>query len=143
MATANAGDTVRVHYTGTFNNGEIFDTSVERNEPLEVKLGENQVIPGFEKALLGMKTGEKKTICFTAEEGYGPHREDMVAQVERSKLPENINLVVGQFLQVDRGDGQQLVAEITHVTDDMVTLDANHPLAGKDLQFELELLEIM
>lgn len=143
MAKAKDGDTVKVHYTGKFGDGKVFDSSVERDEPLEVKLGTNQVIPGFEKALLEMEVGEKKNIDFTADEGYGPRREELVANIEREKLPEDIDPVVGQFLQIDRGDGQPLVAEITHVADDTITLDANHPLAGKDLSFEIELVEIV
>ncbi len=138
---ASDGDTVKVHYTGKLDDGTIFDTSVER-EPLEFTIGTGQTIPGFEAAVRGMQVGQVKTVTIPAEEAYGPHNEDMVVVVERDKLPENLNPVVGQQLQKQQENGNMAVVVVTDVSDTTITLDANHPLAGKALTFEIELLEI-
>ncbi len=138
---AKDGNTVKVHYTGKLDDGTIFDTSVER-EPLEFTIGAGQIIPGFEGAVRGMQVGQVKTITLPAEEAYGPHNEDMVMVVERDKLPENLNPVVGQRLQKQQEDGNTAVVVVTDFSDTTITLDANHPLAGKTLTFEIDLVEM-
>ena len=138
---ANDGDTVKVHYTGTLEDGTVFDTSRGR-EPLEFTLGEGNIIPGFEETVKGMQVGQTKTVTIPAEEAYGPHREDLVMVVERDTLPEDLNPVIGQKLQMKRPDGETAVVVVTDVSETTMTIDANHPLAGKDLTFEIELVEI-
>ena len=138
---ANDGDTVKVRYTGTLEDGTVFDTSRER-EPLEFTLGEGAIIPGFEETVKGMQAGQTKTVTIPAEEAYGPHREDLVMVVERDTLPEDLNPVIGQKLQMKRPDGETAVVVVTDVSEITMTIDANHPLAGKDLTFEIELVEI-
>ncbi|MFP4057812.1 MAG: peptidylprolyl isomerase [Candidatus Brocadiia bacterium] len=142
MAEAKVGDTVKVHYTAKLKDGTVFDTSEER-EPLTFTLGEGQVIPGVEQAVLGMNPGESKTASVAAEEAYGQYRDDMVLVVNREKLPEGMEPEVGQQLQVRHGDGQSTDVRITQVTDEEVTLDGNHPLAGRDVDFELQLVDIV
>jgi len=141
-AHAKIGDTVQVNYTGKLADGSIFDSS-EGREPYEFTLGAGQAIPGFDKAILGMKVGEKKTVTIPADEAYGPHLDDMVVEVPREKLPSNIEPKVGQMLEATRPDGEKIGFIITNISDDnTVTLDANHPLAGKDLTFYIELVKI-
>ncbi len=142
MADAKNGDTVKVHYTGTLQDGTVFDSSRER-EPLEFKLGETGIIPGFQSIVEGMNPGETKTEKLAPEDAYGPHNEQMVVEVERDQLPQDLDPQVGQHLHLSRGDGQVIPVHITNVTDAKVTIDANHPLAGQDLTFEVELLEIV
>ena len=141
LAMAKDGNTVKVHYTGKLDDGTIFDTSVER-EPLEFTIGAGQMIPGFEGAVRGMQVGQVKTVTIPAEEAYGPHNEDMVLVVERDKLPENMNPVVGQRLEKQQENGNMAVLVVIDFSDTTITLDANHHLAGKALTFEIELLEI-
>ncbi len=141
MSTAKAGDTVKVHYTGTLTDGTVFDSSKGR-EPLEFTLGEQRVIPGFENAVLGMAPGDTKKETIPAEQAYGLHREEMLLEVERAQIPENITPEIGLQLQMTTSNGQQVPVKITEVHDDKVRLDANHPLAGQDLTFDLELVEI-
>ena len=139
MAQAKTGDTVRVHYTGTLNNGQIFDSSKAR-DPLEFTLGSGMVIPGFEAAVTGLAPGEMVTT--TIPVAYGPYRSEMVAAVEREKIPADFELEVGQRLQMQVPGGEAMAVTITDIQGDTVTLDGNHPLAGQDLTFELELVEI-
>ncbi|GAB4344829.1 MAG: peptidylprolyl isomerase [Candidatus Abyssubacteria bacterium] len=141
MAQAKSGDTVKVHYTGKLDDGTVFDSSVGR-EPLEFTLGGGQVIQGFEEAVVGMEPGETKTANVAAEKAYGPHREEMVVPVNRGEFPEHIEPEVGQQLQMRRTDGRSIVVTVTDVSETTVTLDANHPLAGKDLTFDIELVEV-
>jgi peptidylprolyl isomerase len=141
MSEAQEGNTVKVHYTGSLEDGTVFDSS-EGRDPLEFKVGEQRVIPGFEKAVVGMTPGEKKQEKIPADEAYGPHREDMVLEVERTQLPENIVPEVGLQLQMTTTDGRQVPVKITDVDESKIKLDANHPLAGKDLIFDLELVEV-
>lgn len=136
------GNTVQVHYTGRLEDGWVFDSSVERG-PLQFQLGVGQMIPGFEKAVLGMKVGEKKTVTIPSDEAYGPRRDDMVVEVPREQLPSDITPEVGLLLETTRPDGGTIIVIITKVTDTTVTIDANHPLAGKDLIFEIELVKIL
>jgi FKBP-type peptidyl-prolyl cis-trans isomerase 2 len=143
MTQAKAGDTVKVHYTGKFDDGTVFDTSTER-EPLEFMIGEGRVIPGFEQAVIGMEPGDSKTTKIEAHDAYGPHRPEMVLSVERDQFPPNIDPQVDQQLQIQQPDGQTFVVTVTDITEDgqHVTLDANHPLAGQDLTFDIQLVGI-
>lgn len=141
MAQAKQGDTVRVHYTGQFEDGTVFDSSVDR-EPLEFTIGAGDVIPGFEQAVVGMSPGETKREKIAAENGYGEHHDEMVLDIDRSQLPPGLNPEVGQELQLTQPNGQPVVVVVTDVSDLTITLDANHPLAGQDLVFDIELVEI-
>ncbi|RMG71787.1 MAG: peptidylprolyl isomerase [Nitrospirae bacterium] len=142
MAQAKSGDRVRVHYSGFLEDGTVFDSSLDR-DPLEFTLGEGMVIKGFEDAVMGMNEGESKTISIPSEEAYGPYREDLVAVVERRMVPPDIDPKVGLVLQLRTPDGQVTDVVVTDVTDETITIDANHPLAGKDLIFEIKLMEIL
>lgn len=142
MAQATTGDTVRVHYTGTLTDGTTFDTS-EGREPLEFTAGGGQVIPGFDQAVAGMEPGDTKTVDIPADEAYGPQRDEMMLQVTLDQFPEDMDPEVGQQLQLSQPDGQSVVVRVVDVQDDAVTLDANHPLAGEDLTFEITLVEIV
>jgi peptidylprolyl isomerase len=141
-AAAKAGDTVVVHYTGKLEDGLVFDSSRDR-QPLKFKLGESRVLPGFEKAVMGMAAGEEKEALVESAEAYGEHRPEMVVQIERSELPPNLDVSVGKELQVQSPSGQTIPARCIDATDSSVTLDANHPLSGKSLTFEIELVEIV
>jgi FKBP-type peptidyl-prolyl cis-trans isomerase 2 len=140
MEQAQVGHTVKVHYTGRLVNGTEFDTSRD-DEPLEFTIGAGQIIPGFEDAVLGMSPGQSKTINIPTEEAYGPHQPEMVMVVNRQEFPDNITPRVGQELQV-RQANRNLEVVVTAVSDTEVTLDANHPLAGQALVFDIELVEI-
>ena len=140
MAEAKSGDTVRVHYTGTLDDGSVFDSSKGR-DPLEFILGIGQVIPGFDKAVSGMSPGDSKKVKIEAENAYGPRDDTLVRQVERSALPPG-NVEVGTQLQAENPEGDVIILTVVELTDDSVTLDANHPLAGENLTFEIELVEI-
>ncbi len=142
MLSAKNGDTVRVHYTGKLEDGTIFDTSARR-EPLQFTLGERSLIRGFEQAVVGMAVGESKQVRIAADQAYGAHREDLVFEVERGVLPPNVEPTVGQRLEYRQKDGTPVPLTVTDVSDSTVTLDSNHPLAGKDLTFDLELVEIV
>jgi peptidylprolyl isomerase len=142
MAQAKQGDTVKVHYTGKFEDGTVFDTSMNR-EPLEFTIGEGQLIPGFEKAVVGMEPGQSLTTEVPAAEAYGPYDEEMLLVVEKDQFPADVDPQVDQQLQVRQADGRTFVVRVTDVSDSEVTLDANHPLAGEDLTFEIELVEIV
>jgi FKBP-type peptidyl-prolyl cis-trans isomerase 2 len=142
MAQAQAGDLVKVHYTGRLADGTIFDTSMER-EPLEFTLGSGELIPGFEQVVLGMTAGESKTATILADQAYGPHRTEQVIDVERHHLPPDLQPELGQRLQMTRPDGTTITVVVTATTETQVTLDANHPLAGRDLIFDIMLVEIL
>lgn len=141
MSKVEEGHTVKVHYTGTLDDGTVFDTSRER-EPLEFTLGNGQLIPGFEKAVIGMEAGETTEVSIASEDAYGERREDLELDVSKSDLPDDIDPQVGMQLQMQQQDGNAIPVQITEVKDESVTLDANHPLAGQDLNFEIELIEI-
>lgn len=141
MAQAKRGNVVKVHYVGTFEDGTIFDTSRER-EPLPFTIGEGEVIPGFEEAVVGMNPGESKKVVISAENAYGLRHEEMVLVVDREHLPEGVDPQVGQQYQIPQSDGQSIVVTVTDTSDSSVTLDGNHPLAGRELTFEIELLEV-
>lgn len=141
MPNARAGDTVRVHYTGKLGDESVFDSSSGR-DPLEFTIGEGRVIPGFEKAVEGMEVGEERTVTIPAQEAYGERRDEMVATVGRDQFPPTIDPEVGQQLQMNQ-NGQAIPVRVTDVSEESVTLDANHPLAGQDLKFDVELVEIV
>jgi len=136
------GQKVKIHYTGTLDDGSQFDSSAGR-DPLEFEMGAGMVIPGFEKGVAGMEVGEKKTIHIPAVEAYGERREEMVMQFERSQLPEDLNPEVGMGLQMQGPQGQPVAVTVTAVDDEHITIDANHQLAGQNLNFELELVEVI
>ncbi len=143
MTQVEYGNTVKVHYTGKLDDGTVFDSSIDR-DPLQFTLGEGQMIPGFEQAVVGMSLNESKTVTIQMDQAYGPHREEMVTAIERNQIPENMQqLEVGQQLQIRQDDGQTFLVLVTDVAESSVTLDANHPLAGKDLTFDLQLVEII
>lgn len=141
MMQAKNGDIVKVHYTGKLIDGTEFDSSVERN-PLQFTLGEGQLIPGFEQAVLGMNLGESKTVKIPADQAYGPHRDEMVMVVERDRFPAQISPEIGQQFEIRQSDDQAFVVVVTDVSTSSVTLDGNHPLAGEDLIFDIQLVEI-
>jgi peptidylprolyl isomerase len=139
---AKSGDTVKVDYTGKLADGTVFDTSVGK-QPLEFTIGSGQVIPGFDKAVTGMKVGETKTVTIPVDEAYGQRRDDLIYVVDRSRLPQDTEPQVGQQLRATGADGSSVIMTIIEVDETTVTLDANPPLAGKDLTFEIKLLEIV
>jgi peptidylprolyl isomerase len=141
MAQAQSGDTVKVHYTGKLEDGTVFDSSINR-EPLEFQLGQGQMIQGFEQAVFGMAVGDSKTATIPVEQAYGPKSEDMILEINKSEVPADLNPHVGQQLALQQPDGHALPVTVTAVSEQTITLDANHPLAGKDLIFEIRLIEI-
>ena len=138
---AENGDTVKVHYKGALEDGSVFDTS-KGGEPLEFILGGGNMIAGFDKAVNGMQVGEIKTVTIPADEAYGPHRDDLVLVIERDKLPEDLKPGIGQQLEMSQPDGRTVTVVVTDVSEASITVDANHPMAGKDLTFEIELVAI-
>ncbi len=141
MSQATNGSKVQVHYTGRLDNGEIFDSS-EGREPLAFTVGEGQVIEGFDAAVMGMSVGETKTVKIPCDEAYGPHSEDMVLNIARSEVPEGINPEVGDQLSLRDQAGRIVPVVVSAVSDTQITLDANHPLAGEDLTFDITLVSI-
>ena len=139
--TAKQGDTVRVHYTGTLPGGEQFDSSRER-EPIEFTLGEGQLIAGFETAVQGMSEGERKTVTVPSVEAYGPHDPALLQEVPKERLPQDLDLQVGMVVQAADPTGRTMRLSVQEIGDESVTFDANHPLAGKDLIFDIELVEL-
>lgn len=135
------GSVVKLHYKGTLEDGSVFDTS-EGREPLEFTAGAGQVIPGFDKAVMDMEIGEKKTFTIPAEEAYGEYSEEKVFELPRQSFPPNIDEALGQTVQLGDQSGNVFLAKILEVTDETVKMDTNHPLAGKDLTFEIEIVEI-
>jgi FKBP-type peptidyl-prolyl cis-trans isomerase 2 len=141
MAQAKQGDSVKVEYTGKLKDGSVFDTSANR-EPLEFTIGGGQIIPDFEEAVVGMNPGDSKTIEVPAVRAYGLHHGDMAIEVDKAQFPEDIKPTIGDQLQISQPDGRAAVVTVTEITDDSVTLDANHPLAGEDLTFDIQLVEV-
>lgn len=139
--SAVAGNKVKVHYTGTFDDGEVFDSSRER-DPMEFEVGAKEVIPGFDDALIGMTVGESKQIRIPEEEAYGPYNPQMLMEVGHDQFEEGMKIEIGQQFQVEMGE-QPVVLMVKEVRDDKVVLDANHPMAGKTLNFDIELVEIV
>lgn len=141
LKQAKHGDTVRVNYTGKVSDGTQFDTSKGR-DPLQFTVGEGKIISGFENAVVGMSPGDSKTVVVAAKDDYDPRREDLVVVVDRSDLPSDLDPKVGDRLEMRRSD-KSMPVHVTTTTDDTVTLDGNHPLAGEDLTFDIELVEIV
>ncbi len=135
------GDTVQVHYTGTLADGSVFDSS-EGKSPLEFVVGAGQMIPGFDAAVHDMKVGEVKTVTIPSAEAYGPRQEDQTAVVPRTTLPEGLEPAIGMQLEMSLQDGDSIVVTVIEVTPDSFTVDGNHPMAGKDLTFKIELVSI-
>ncbi len=141
MSQAKKNDTVKVHYTGKLTSGEVFDSSRER-DPLEFKVGSGQLIPGFDQAIEGMEVNEKKTINIPSDKAYGASNPDLIRNVSQEQLPEDIEPEVGQTLIASGPEGQETRLVVKEVHDEHIVVDANHPLAGKDLVFDLELVDI-
>jgi len=142
MSKVKENDVVKVHYTGKLNNGQIFDSSLER-EPMEVALGQGKLIPGFESGLIDMEVNEKKTITIEKQDAYGEVNKELFHRVPKSELPPEIKPEVGMGLVGSNPDGSQQQFRIAEVGDEEIIIDANHPLAGQDLVFDLELVEIL
>ena len=141
MAQAKAGDKVKVHYTGKLDDGTVFDSSRDR-DPIEFVLGQKMVIAGFDDAVAGMEVGETKEVSLDPDQAYGQPRDELIGEVERARLPEELAPEVGMFLQAQSPDGSVTDVKIVEVKDETITIDANHPLAGQTLNFELELVSI-
>ncbi len=141
MSVVAAGNKVKIHYTGTFDNGEVFDSSRDA-APLEFEVGAGEVIPGFDNAVIGMKVGESKKVRLLEDEAYGPYNDEMVFDAAPEQFEEGLELQVGQQFQTQMEDGTPLLLTVKSVEGEKITLDANHPMAGKVLNFELEVVEI-
>jgi FKBP-type peptidyl-prolyl cis-trans isomerase SlpA len=141
MQLVKLNDTVKVHYTGTLNDGQIFDSSLDR-EPLEFKVGSKSLIPGFENAVIDMALNESKKINIPSDEAYGPYHDEMLFDVKKEMLPKDMEPQIGMQLVSQNPDGSELIVTITKVNEDSILVDANHPLAGKDLTFEIKVVEI-
>ena len=140
--TVAPGDQIRVNYVGRFEDGSTFDSS-EGHDPLEFTVGAEQVIAGFDRVVVGMKAGESCKVVVVPEDGYGAHVPDMVVKVKRCLIPDNEKLILGSMLEVSMEDGQTLEVQVVELSDLSVVLDGNHPLSGKDLHFEIEILEFV
>lgn len=141
MEKVKESDKVSVHYTGTLNSGEVFDSSKDR-EPLTFTVGEGQMIPGFEEAVRGMEVNESKKVTLSPENAYGEVKEEMVQKISKDQLPPDLEPNVGQQLASQLPNGQQIIVRVTDVEDDHIVIDANHPLAGEELNFEIEVVSI-
>jgi peptidylprolyl isomerase len=142
MKQATTGDTVRVHYTGTLDNGTNFDSSAER-EPIEITIGKGQFFPGLENALVGMAEGDTKTVTLEPENAFGPRNPELLHNVERDRIPAEVDLEIGTVLEASDDTGGLIRLMVVEIADKDVTLDANHPLAGEALTFELTLVEFV
>lgn len=142
MTQAKAGQKVKVHYTGKLDDGTVFDSSAGR-EPLAFTLGSGEVIPGFDKGVTGLAVNESRTIRIPAAEAYGDHQAGLVAEIAKSELPPHLKLKPGQRVQVSAPQGGMMVVNVVAESETSITLDGNHPLAGKDLTFDLQLVEIL
>ncbi len=138
---AELGDKVKVHYVGKLSNGEVFDQT-QQEEPLDFEIGKGQLIQGFEQAVIGMEAGETKTEQVPYDFAYGERRDDLVLQLEKDKIPEHLNPQVGDQLEIKQDEGNNIPVVVKEITEEAMTIDANHPLAGQDLTFDLELVEI-
>ena len=136
------GNTVKVEYTGSLDDGTVFDASANHGQPLEFEVGSGQVIKGFDTGVLGMKVGEEKEIVIPPEEAYGPYNPQMIKKIPRNKLPQDQELKTGMMLMMKLSNGQELPVKIAAVDNKEVSLDVNHPLAGKTLHFKVKIVEI-
>ena len=143
MAQAKPGDKVRVHYIGTLEDGSVFSSTYEEDEPFEFTIGEQNLLKSFDNAVMGMNVGETKSISVPPEDGYGEYKKEFVFKTEREQFPPNLELKLGKRLQIRAADGKMMIATVQAITEDSVLLDANDPLAGKTLTFKIELLEIL
>ena len=143
MAQAKQGDKVRVHYIGTLEDGSVFSSTYEEDEPFEFTIGEQNLLQSFDNAVMGMNVGDTKTISVPPEDGYGEYKKEFVFRTERAQFPADLELDLGKRLQIRLADGKTVIATVQAITDDSVLLDANDPLAGKTLTFKIELLEIL
>lgn len=141
MAQAQQGNRVKVHYTGTFEDGTVFDTSVS-SEPLEFIVGDGSMIEGFDKAVIGMHLNDVKNITLSADEAYGEYDENLVVEIDKKELPDGFNPETGVQVSLEDGEGNVLYAVVKEVKDNTIVLDANHQLAGRDLHFEIKLVEV-
>lgn len=141
MRQAKKGDTVTVHYEAKLDDGTVFNSS-EKQKPLEFTVGEGRVIPGFEQAVIGMSPGESKTEKVPADKAFGPHRKELVVEVDREKLPADVQLEVGKSYRIPQTNGSKTEVTVTDLSESKVIFDANHPLAGEDIVFRIELVEI-
>jgi len=141
MATATNGDTVHVHYTGTLDDGTVFDSS-EGRDPLSFTLGTGQVVTGFDEAINGMRVGDSKTVRLNPADAYGEHRPDLVLDVPTAQLPDGLEPEIGMELGLRGQDGQTMPVRVAAIGADAITLDANHPLAGKALTFDITLVSV-
>ncbi len=142
MAVAKSGDKVKVHYVGTLDDGSVFD-STEGVEPFEFTIGAGEVLPEFENAIIGLEPGKSIKIRINSENAYGVYREDLCFPVERSYFPENVEPKIGEFFSLQLKNGNTVVVKVKEILNNTVILDANHPLAGKDLNFDIKLVEIV
>lgn len=142
MTQAQTGNTVKLHVTGKLEDGTVFATSAD-SKPIEFTLGEGQVLPGVEEAAEGMAVGESKMVKLQPEQAYGPRRDDLTQEIPRDKLPADMSPEVGQRLQIQQATGETVSASVAAITDEAITVDANHPLAGQDIILDLEMVEIL
>lgn len=142
MAQAKQGDIVKVRYTGTFDDGTTFDSSDGR-DPLQFVIGEGMLIPAFEQAIVGMLPGDSKAVHIPADDAYGPYMDELILEVDKNQIPQYISPEEGMQLQITQDDGSSTVVKVVKLTEEKVFLDANHPLAGKDLNFSIELVDIV
>jgi len=142
MAEAKLGDTVKIHFTGKLQDETVIETSKDR-DPLEFKIGDGNVIPGLEQGVIGMAAGDKKTIAVSPEEGFGQPQEDLVVDLKKSEFPEDVEFAVGAYLNIETSDSKEFKAKVVEIKEDTVALDANHPLAGITINYDVELLEIV
>jgi peptidylprolyl isomerase len=143
MAQAKQGDKVKVHYCGTLEDGMVFSSTYEEKDPFEFIIGKGSVLPKFEKAVIGMNEGERRTISLSPDDAYGQHKKEFVFVMDKAQAPVDLSLELGKRLQISLNQGATAIATITAVTEDSVILDANDPLAGKTLNFEIELIKIL
>ncbi|MCP4050422.1 MAG: peptidylprolyl isomerase [bacterium] len=142
MTTAKKGDTVKVHYTGKLEDGTVFDSS-ENQEPLQFTIGSGQVISGFDKSVKGLRLNESTTIKIPVDEAYGQRREDMIVTADKDQFPDDLDIQKGQTLEIPQPDGTTVHLKVLDITNKNIILDANHPLAGRTLIFDIELIEIV
>ncbi len=141
MSQAKSGDKVKIHYTGKLEDGTEFGSS-QNEEPLSFTIGDGKMIPGIEQAVIGMNPGDSKTTTIPMNEAYGPHQQEKVMAVDKNQIPKTINPEIGQQLQMERTDGEAITVRVAEISETHVTLDSNHPLAGHDLTFDMQLVEI-
>jgi len=141
MAEAKLGDTVKIHFTGKLQDETVIETSKDR-DPLEFKIGDGNVIPGLEQGVIGMAAGDKKTIAISPEDAFGQPQEDLLVDINKSEFPKDVELKAGAYLNIESSDGKEFKAKVVEIKEEMVTLDANHPLAGATINYDVELIEI-